>query len=283
MAETTLHIGGHPIRMEGGATLLLAMSIPGMREFLSTAAAPDMEVLLDSPVSLPECRWLHRFDIADGRSFCSFGMDAEGVYYYQLGSNGVLRYDERIPGRVEISPMSDPSHLRFALWVAYGMMGLRKGSVPVHSSVVVCGDRAVMCLGESGTGKSTHTRLWLEHIPDTHLLNDDSPIVSLIDNAVRVYGSPWSGKTHCYRPENYPIAGLLRLEQRPTNTIRALGVLEAFAALQPSCPPSFAKEERCMDALVDFISEVIRRVPVYRMGCLPDADAARLSHNTIIG
>ena len=283
MAEATLHIGGHSFRMEGDTGLQLAMAIPGMSEFLSPAAVPDMEVRLDSSFVLPECRWLHRFDIADGHSQCSFGEDAEGVYYYIFGNEGMLRYDGRTPDRVEITPMDNPSHLRFALWTAYAMMGVRKGSVPVHSSVVVCGDRAVMCLGESGTGKSTHTRLWLEHIPDTHLLNDDSPIVSLIGDEVRVYGSPWSGKTHCYLPESYPIAGLLRLEQRPANSIRPLGVLESFAALQPSCPPSLAREERCMDALVNFISEVIRRVPVYRMGCLPDADAARLSHKTIIG
>ena len=43
-----------------------------------------------------------------------------------------------------------------------------------------------------------------------------------------------------------------------------------------------AKDEHCMDLLVDFISHVIERVPVYRMGCLPDADAARLSYKTII-
>jgi hypothetical protein len=78
------------------------------------------------------------------------------------------------------------------------------------------------------------------------------------------------------------VAGLLRLEQRPANTIRRLGSVEAFAALQPSCPPSLARDERCMDLLVQFISNVLQHVPAYRMGCLPDADAAHLSHDTLM-
>ena len=280
MADATLSIGGHGLHLRGGDTVRLAMSIPGMKVFAIEPGPCDMEVRLDNTVALPDCRWLHEFDIVDGQQRCRFGVDAEGTYYYTFDRHGLLRYREG--EGVDIALDGDLSALRFALWTAYAMMGVRLGAVPVHSSVVVCNGQAVMCLGESGTGKSTHTRLWLENIPGTHLLNDDSPIVSLVDGEVRVYGSPWSGKTDCYLQEYHPIAGLLRLEQRKENTIRRLGVVESFTALHPSCPPAMAKDEHCMDLLVDFISHVIERVPVYRMGCLPDADAARLSHKTII-
>ena len=289
MAEATLHIGGHRVHLSGGDTVGLAMSIPGMREFEVTSGqwsvVSDMEIRLESNHLSPltshlSPRWLHEFHILDGRQICRFGVDAEGTYYYTFDRYGMLRYKEG--EGVDIDLHGNVEALRFALWTAYTMMGVRLGAVPIHSSVVVCDGRAVMCLGESGTGKSTHTHLWLEHIAGTHLLNDDSPIVSLVDGEVRVYGSPWSGKTDCYLQESYPIAGLLRLEQRKENTIRKLGVVESFAALQPSCPPSLAKDEHCMDLLADFISNVIEHVPVYRMGCLPDVDAARLSHKTII-
>ncbi len=284
MAEATLHIGGHGVHLCGGDTVERALCIPGMKEFEvrnSEFEIPSMEVRLDRVVTLPDCRWLHEFHILDGRQRCRFGVDAEGTYYYTFDRHGVLRYREG--EGVDIDMQGNMEALRFTLWTAYAMMGVRLGAVPVHSSVVVCEGKAVMCLGESGTGKSTHTRLWLENIAGTHLLNDDSPIVSLVGDEVRVFGSPWSGKSDCYLQESYPIAGLLRLEQRKENSIRRLGVVESFTALQPSCPPSLAKDERCMDLLVEYISKVIERVPVYRMGCLPDADAARLSHKTIIG
>ncbi len=283
MADALLHVADLAVRLSGGASLGHAMMIPGMREFLGTGAEADIEVRLDQPLVQPECRIIHQFEIADGNARCRVGMDADGTYWYRFGEESLLRYSERSPRVVELNTMTEASHLRFALWVAYALAGLRQGRVPVHSSVVVCDGRAVMCLGESGTGKSTHTRLWLQHMENTHLLNDDSPIVALRDGIPTAYGSPWSGKTHCYRPERYPIAALLRLEQRPENSIRRLGTIEAFAALHPSCPPSFAKDERSMDLLCDFISHIIGHVPAYRLGCLPDEGAARLSHDTIFG
>ena len=282
MADLRLEIAGLGIRLQGADTLRCATMLPGIAEFLVPDGADDLLFSLDQSLSLPRCRLLHQFDIADGTVQTRFGISAEGTYYYAFGRHGLLRYDPRQPRRVNLSPMPNPSVLRFALWCAMVMGGLPLGAVPVHSSVVVKDGRAVMCLGESGTGKSTHTRLWLQHIAGTHLLNDDSPILRCFPDGVRVCGSPWSGKTHCYLPEQYPVAGLLRLEQRPANTIRRLGTVEAFAALQPSCPPSLAKDERCMDLLVQFISNVLRQVPVYRMGCLPDADAVRLSHDTLM-
>ena len=282
MVEVRVEIAGLGISLAGADTLRCAMALPGMGVFVAPEGDADLLVALDQPLGLPRCRLLHQFDIADGTIQARFGIDAEGTYYYAFGHQGLLRYDLRQPRRVDLSPMPNPSVLRFALWTAVAMAGLPLGAVPVHSSVVVCNGRAVMCLGESGTGKSTHTRLWLENVAGTHLLNDDSPIVRHCDGEVRVYGSPWSGKTHCYLAENYPIAGLLRLEQRPENTIRRLGTVEAFAALQPSCPPALARDERCMDLLVQFISNVLQHVPAYRMGCLPNADAAHLSHDTLM-
>lgn len=284
MTERLLSIGGLGMALSGGDTLRRAFMIEGMEVFLCQKPTPrDFEVRLDSAVGLPQFRQLYDFDFVDGLYRCRFGVDGEGVYYYDFGNAGWLRYDLREPDVVEISPVADLSVLRFVLWTAYAMAGLRRGAVPIHSSVVVCDGRAVMCLGESGTGKSTHTRLWCEHVEGSSLLNDDSPILRFGEDGIRVYGSPWSGKTPCFCTESYPVAGLLRLEQRPANSIRRLGVVEAFTALQPSCPPSLAREECLLDVLVAFISKIIEHVPVYRMGCLPDAGAARLSHDTIIG
>ena len=283
MKEVQLSIGGLGISLIGGRAVGHAMSIPGMETFVHPTVDINIKIQLDANVQMSRCRLLHQFEIVDGQMQCRFGVDSEGVYFYEFGHEGFLRYNPQYPELVEISPIAYLPVLRFALWTAYSIAGLHFGAVPVHSSVVICKGKAVLCLGESGTGKSTHTRLWLNNIPETHLLNDDSPIVRFSDGEVRVYGSPWSGKTDCYLQENYPIAGFLRLEQRKENTIRRLRVVEGFAALQPSCPPCMAKEERCMDALVTFVSNVIERVPTYRMGCLPDAAAAHLSHKTIMG
>lgn len=280
MAEALLKIGPLGVKLVGDETLRLALTIPGMKEFRveEWGAKSDIEILLDRSLSPIPQRVLHESQFADGRR-CQFGIDNEGAYHYTFGTDVLLRH---FPSRcVEVSAVPDPTTLRYVLWIAYAMAAPALGAVPIHSSTVVCDGRAVLCLGESGTGKSTHTRLWIENIPGCHLLNDDSPILGIVDGKVLVYGSPWSGKTDCFLSESYPVAGLLRLEQRPVNSIRRLSTVEAFAALQPSCPPDLAHDEHYLDNMVKFLSVVITQVPVYRMGCLPNADAAQLSHSTL--
>ena len=149
--------------------------------------------------------------------------------------------------------------------------------------MIACHGEAVLFLGESGTGKSTHTRLWREHIAGARLLNDDSPIVSVRNDEIRVYGSPWSGKTPCYHNVRLPVAAVVRLSQAPENRIRRLRPIEALGALLPSVPPAFARDERLQDALCDIVSQTIARIPVYHLSCLPDAAAARLAHDTVFG
>ena len=150
-----------------------------------------------------------------------------------------------------------------------------------HSSVIRYRGRGVLFLGESGTGKSTHTRLWREHIPGAELLNDDSPIILATDSEALVHGSPWSGKTPCYRNESCPIAAVVRLSQAPHNRIRRLRPIESIGALLPSAPPAFARDERLSDDTCGLLSRLIAQVPVYHLECLPDAAAAQLACRTV--
>lgn len=175
------------------------------------------------------------------------------------------------------------SLLRFALWVGYGIMTARADTVAVHSSCIVYREKAVLFLGESGTGKSTHTRLWRENIPGCELLNDDSPVVRCEQGQIRVYGSPWSGKTPCYKAASYPLAGCVRLSQAPRNSIRRLDTLQAYAALHPSFPPEFAYDESLYDGVSTLLSMMLRSVPVYHLECLPDREAAELACRTLYG
>lgn len=173
---------------------------------------------------------------------------------------------------------------RFALWMAFNMLMIGHKSAAVHSSVNVCNGMAVMCLGESGTGKSTHTRLLRENFPEMFLLNDDSPFVRISDDgSVRVYGSPWSGKTPCYKQMSYPLKAIMRLSQAPFNRIRELSPLAAIGAVLPSAPPAFNYLEETSDLVCSLISDIVSHSSFYHLECLPDAAAAHLSYKTIFG
>lgn len=172
---------------------------------------------------------------------------------------------------------------RFTLWIAYGMATSQLNTIAVHTSTITYQGRNVLFLGESGTGKSTHTRLWRENIPGATLLNDDSPILRVIDGEAWIYGSPWSGKTPCYKNERYPLAACVRLSQAPENKIRRLRLVEAYAAIHPSCPPDFAYDEYLYDGISRTLSQMLKVVPCYHLACLPNAEAAQLSCQTVFG
>ena len=170
---------------------------------------------------------------------------------------------------------------RFALWVAYGLMTLRRDTLAIHSSCIVYQDKAVLFLGESGTGKSTHTRLWREHIEGAVLLNDDSPMIRVEKGKVWAYGSAWSGKTPCYKQERYELVACVRLSQAPYNRIQKLSVLQAYGAIHPSCAPEFAYDDALYDEVSRIIGQILSVVPCYHLACLPDREAALLSCKTL--
>lgn len=150
-----------------------------------------------------------------------------------------------------------------------------------HSSVIQNNGKGYLFLGKSGTGKSTHSSLWLKHIPNSELMNDDNPVVVAHEDSVIVYGSPWSGKTPCYRNISAPVGAFVRIRQEKKNHIERDNTLQAFASLLPSVS-SMKWDDRVYDGICDTIARLIERVPCYTLGCLPDKEAAELCHTTVV-
>ncbi len=162
-----------------------------------------------------------------------------------------------------------------ALMLLYTFASSKYNTLMLHASTVEYDSNGYLFLGKSGTGKSTHSRLWIESINGSTLLNDDNPIVRIIDGTVYVYGSPWSGKTCCYRNRRIPVGGIVRLQQAPYNKITPLTGINAYASLLPSCSCMKWNHEMA-EAIHSTISKVIEKVPIYSFECLPNKDAAKL-------
>ncbi len=170
-----------------------------------------------------------------------------------------------------------------ALMVIYALATADKHTALFHSSVVSCRGRGYMFLGVSGTGKSTHSCLWLKHIDGTELVNDDNPVVRILDKGeVRVFGSPWSGKTPCYRNVSYPLRALVDLRQAPENRIWRLNGIEAYIAIALSVSGK-RWERRLADGIHETENLLAQMIPVWHLDCLPDGDAARLCCSTCSG
>ncbi|NQD72658.1 hypothetical protein HP439_18185 [Sphingobacterium shayense] len=180
---------------------------------------------------------------------------------------------------------ADPDELystfkcNWLIMVAFGQAVLAHKTILLHSSVIEKEGYGYAFLGKSGTGKSTHSRLWLSHISGTALLNDDNPAVRVHDDGqVIIYGTPWSGKTHCYKQKAVRLGAIIRLEQAPFNKLSWKQGKDALIALLPS-GSAIRWNPSLFSSMLEILQLIVQNVPVGYLQCLPDKDAALLSYS----
>lgn len=159
------------------------------------------------------------------------------------------------------------------LRIAFSQSILCHGGISVHASAVVHLDRAYLFMGKSGTGKSTHASLWLNCFQDSELLNDDNPIIRIQKQTAYVYGSPWSGKTPCYKNKRYRLGGAVKLVQGKENRFTLQESENAFVTLLPGCS-AIHKDAVLYSHLCNTLIELIVLIPVGVLLCKPDKEAA---------
>ncbi len=175
---------------------------------------------------------------------------------------------------------ADQFGLNNSLMLLFSFATACRGALEMHSSVVTKDGRGYLFLGKSGTGKSTHSQLWLNNIPGTELLNDDNPILRLMpDGTVRVYGSPWSGKTPCYKSKDAEVGAIVQLKQAPYNKIERMSVIQSYISLMESAS-SFRPFKALADGWHKTMEGVCGTTAFYLLECLPDRDAALLCYKT---
>lgn len=178
------------------------------------------------------------------------------------------------------------SDIRFAVdnaaMLLFTFAAATRRTLLFHASVIVRRQRAFLFLGYSGTGKSTHSRQWQAAFEDAELLNDDNPVVRILpDDTVRVYGSPWSGKTPCYKNESALVGALVQLKQDSENHIESLSMTQAYPHILASvCGLKVMPD--MMDELYLSIARLLELRPVYLLRCLPNPDAARVCAQTCL-
>lgn len=187
--------------------------------------------------------------------------------------------------RCDITPYGTESNKHFgvgnAMMIAFAFSAAYYNILLMHASVTINGGHGYLFLGKSGTGKSTHSSLWRKYIPGSDLLNDDNPALRVSeDGNVYVYGTPWSGKTPCYRNLRLPAGAIVRLEQAPLNEITREASLQAFASVLSSCS-TMIWDNPSYHHITQTVESVARHTPVFYLKCRPDEEAARLSFNTI--
>ena len=149
-----------------------------------------------------------------------------------------------------------------------------------HGSVVAVDGAAYLFTAKSGTGKSTHTRLWRQVFGDRAVMvNDDKPFLEITGDGVTVHGSPWNGKHRLGENISVPLRAVCILERGEENRINAIGAREALPMLlQQSQRP---RDSRKLPLYLDLIDRLSSRVSFYRMQCNMDPQAAEVAFDAM--
>lgn len=163
--------------------------------------------------------------------------------------------------------------LNNCIMLLFSIITASKDTIIMHASVIENEDEGFAFLGKSGTGKSTHSNLWLQHIPNSSLLNDDNPIIRIINEEVYIYGTPWSGKTPCYKSRRVKLKAIIRLEQAPNNNIEKLNLLKSYASILSSTS-KISWDETIMNGIHATVEKIASKINAFKLKCLPNEDAA---------
>lgn len=170
--------------------------------------------------------------------------------------------------------------LNNGMMLAYSFALCESDTLLVHASVIRHDGRGYLMTAPSGTGKSTHTYLWYKNIEGCDLMNDDNPVIRITDGIPTVYGSPWSGKTPCYRNISAPIGAIVNIRQDPHNVIRRLRPVEAFTMMLPACN-NMKWDKRIYTSVCSTIEKLIPTTGMWELRCRPDREAAIVCHEAV--
>lgn len=157
---------------------------------------------------------------------------------------------------------------------------LMVGGLMLHSSAVVVDGKAYLFSAASGTGKSTHTQLWLDKFGDrAFILNDDKPALRREEDGWFAYGTPWSGKYDISVNTRVPVAGIALLCRGEENKIRPMTGVNAISGIMKQVHRP--REAACREKLLSNLDRLIAEVPVWQLECNMQPEAATVAYEAM--
>lgn len=148
-----------------------------------------------------------------------------------------------------------------------------------HCSALSLDGKAVLFTGPSGTGKSTHARLWREHFKNKVItINDDKPLLSFEKDHITVWGTPYGGKDNLQTNTKAMVQAIVVLKQAKENRIRKMTPHEAFPYLIRQTYRS--RNTADMIHTLDLVQE-LSLLPVYELSCTISMEAVELCYDTV--
>ena len=212
------------------------------------------------------------YRVEDDAEYCITTAPADIAYERQRSA----RADE-LEGAA-VREHADPYLETLAVYRKLAKLLVQEDILLMHGAVVAVDGQAYLFTAKSGTGKTTHTRLWMQQFGDRAVMvNGDKPLLHITSEGVTVYGTPWDGKEHLSTNTSCPLKALCILTRSKTNHIERISKKEALPMLcQQSYRPCSPIGTQKTLALLDRLGS---SVPLYRLGCNMEPEAALVAYH----
>lgn len=280
----TYRIGGHIVSIIGDESLIVS-ALPSFAPFVisdeEAAGEPCLMrmTLCDTLQKAPDTRFL--IDANTGNGITKVERLSDGGYQFTINNIAeeecALVQTSREFQDCRCTLLCSEDNYRFALnnalMLAYAFSSAYHDTLLIHASVVRHAGKAVAFTAKSGTGKSTQVGNWMCYIPNCDIINDDNPIVRIVDGVVTIYGSPWSGKTPCYRNTSAPLKAIALIKRDKHNEVKPMLPMIAFTTVLTSCS-SMKWDEGIYPKICDTVKYIVEHIEVVALHCLPTGDSA---------
>lgn len=207
--------------------------------------------------------WICRDYIAEDQSFSDMSVCADSSEYEK---------DKKVV------PTATDGYLEsLSLYRAISNKLLDFNGFILHASVIEKDGNAFAFCAKSGTGKTTHSSLWLRKYPDARIINGDKPLLRIFDDNIFVYGTPWCGKENYNVNTRSPLKAICFIERSESNSIVRISKTEAVSRIFSQL--LIPKNPEDTNKLLDLLSKVIDKVSVYLLKCNMDLEAAEVAYN----
>jgi uridine kinase len=152
----------------------------------------------------------------------------------------------------------------------------------MHCSALSYNGEVILITAHSGTGKSTHARMWREVFGDkVVMINDDKPFLRFENDRLYAIGSPWDGKHHLSTNAKAPVKAICFLSRGDKDSISPMSPNDALSFIFDQIPRY--PDSEYMSKLLSLLDRMLTEVPIYSLICTPTHNAALVAENGMIG
>lgn len=206
---------------------------------------------------------------------CSDYLSDEEPIFEVLATDDDLQYErEHAEENIEYSK----SYLEHtAVYRKFCEKAIDYNVVLCHGSVLEYNGDAYLFTAPSGTGKSTHTRLWREYFGEkVTMINDDKPLLRFEEDGVYAYGTPWDGKHHISCNKKAKLKGICFLKRATENKIYRIDQNDALPRLMNQIYRP--RQTEGLLKTMDYVNKLLEQVPMYILECNMDKEAAKVAY-----